>query len=253
MKNYLFFVSREKIVIHLEGSMKGTLYGVGVGPGDKELMTLKAVRIIRESDIIAVPKTGEGKRVALDIAADAVGDKPILELEMPMTRDSSVLNTHHDAAADAIAAVLERGKSVAFLTLGDVSLYSTFGYVQTRIVARGYAVELIPGIPAFCAVAAVLGDQLAEGNEPVRILPAASENAHALFEAVEEGENVVIMKVGRYFESVKQALQSRGWLSKAKMVERCSMSGEKIYDDIAEVDEVGYFTTMIIHTGRADQ
>lgn len=231
----------------------GTLYGVGVGPGDKELLTLKAVRIIREADIIAVPKTGEGKRVALDIAADAVGDKPLLELEMPMTRDLSTLNAYHDSAADAIAAELNQGKSVAFLTLGDVSLYSTFGYVQTRIVARGHKVELIPGVPAFCAVAAALGEPLAEGSEPVRILPAACENADTLFDSVEEGENIVIMKVGRYFERVKQALRSRGWLTRAKMVECCSMSDEKVYNDIAEVDEVGYFTTMIIHTGRVEQ
>lgn len=226
--------------------MKGTLYGVGVGPGDPELLTLKAVRVIREADLIAVPTAGEGKRTALEIAAEAVGDKPILALDMPMTRDEAALRAYHDAAAETIARELETGKNVAFLTLGDVSLYSTFGYLNTRVRAKGYAVSLVPGIPALCAVAAALGDPLAEGSEPVRILPAATENADALFEGAHEGENIVIMKVGRHLGRIKDALRTRGWLHRAKMAERCSMPGEMIYKDIADVDEVGYFTTMII-------
>ena len=230
--------------------MKGTLYGVGVGPGDKELLTLKAVRVIRESDLIAVPVAGEGKRTALEIAADAVGDKPILALEMPMTRDEAALAAYHDAAAETVIKELDQGKSVAFLTLGDVSLYSTFGYLNARVKARGYSVSLVPGIPALCAVAAALGEPLAEGSEPVRILPAATENADALFEGVHEGENIVIMKVGRHLERIAEALRARGWHKRAKMVERCSMPDEKIYTDIDDAGEVGYFTTMIIRAGK---
>ena len=113
---------------------QGVLYGVGVGPGDPELMTVKAVRIIREADIIAVP---DGQ-TAQNIAADYLEGKEILPCSMPMLRDKALLAQKHDEAAERICALLEQGKTVAFLTLGDPSVYSTYMYVHRRVLARGY-------------------------------------------------------------------------------------------------------------------
>jgi precorrin-2/cobalt-factor-2 C20-methyltransferase len=120
--------------------MTGTLYGVGIGPGDPELMTLKAVRIIRDCSVIVVPKSGDGERVALNIAAQAVpelGDKQLVELDMPMTRDPERLRTSHKAAADTIAGFLADGLDVAFITLGDPTIYSTYIYVHRLVGDRG--------------------------------------------------------------------------------------------------------------------
>ena len=103
--------------------IKGTLYGVGVGPGDPELLTAKAIRVIRESDVIAVPQSGAGEQTALQIAAQYIGDKPLLHCDMPMTRDKAKRDACHDRAADDICALLDEGKNVAFLTLGDPTVY----------------------------------------------------------------------------------------------------------------------------------
>ena len=113
---------------------KGVLYGVGVGPGDPELMTVKAVRIIREADVVAVP---DGQ-TARGIAAEYLDGKEILSCPMPMLRDKALLAQKHDEAADTICALLDEGKTVAFLTLGDPTVYSTYIYVHKRVLARGY-------------------------------------------------------------------------------------------------------------------
>ena len=153
--------------------MAGKLYGIGVGPGDPELMTLKAVRLIEECDIVAVPKSGEGEGVARQIAKGAVKDfeqKNVIEVSMPMTRDPQVLEQSHQAAAQLIEGYLKEGKSVAFLTLGDPAIYSTYIYVHKRVQQHGYPVEMVPGVPSFCAVAAKLNTGLAEGAQPLHII-----------------------------------------------------------------------------------
>ena len=115
--------------------MAGKLYGVGVGPGDPELMTLKAVRLIKECDFVAVPKSGEGEGVAKQIARRAVGEeifdqKQLVEVAMPMTRDPQLLEESHRQAAEQIEALLDGDKTVVFLTLGDPAIYSIYMYTN---------------------------------------------------------------------------------------------------------------------------
>ena len=158
--------------------MAGKLYGVGVGPGDPELMTLKAVRLIKECDFVAVPKSGEGEGVAKQIARRAVGEeifdqKQLVEVAMPMTRDPQLLEESHRQAAEQIEALLDGNKTVVFLTLGDPAIYSTYIYVHKRVQQHGYAVEMVPGVPSFCAVAAKLNISLAEGAQPLHVIPAS--------------------------------------------------------------------------------
>ena len=173
---------------------KGKLYGVGVGPGDPELLTAKAIRILGECDVIAVPQSENGGRTALEIATCYIKDKPVRAFDMPMTHDRAARNASHDAAADAICALLDEGKNVAFLTLGDPTVYSTGWYVHKRVVSRGYDAELIPGVPSFCAAAARLGRALCEDGEMLHIIPASHGKER---EGLALPGSKVLMKAGR--------------------------------------------------------
>lgn len=230
---------------------KGILYGVGVGPGDAELMTVKARRVIRESDVIAVPRADMGEQTALAIAADCVGDKPVLRCDMPMTRDRAARDAAHDRAADEICALLDAGKRVAFLTLGDPTIYATYWYVHKRVAARGYPTEIVPGVPSFCAAAARTGRALCMDGEPLHIIP-ASHGAAARGLALPGGK--VLMKAGKGILDVRDALAAQGQLANAVLVERCGMEGERIVTDLAQLgDPTGYFSIILVRAeGNTD-
>ncbi len=145
-------------------SQAGRFYGVGVGPGDPGLMTLGAAEVIRACPVLAVPVSGGETILALEIARQAVpeaAEKELLRLDFPMVRDKDRLRQSHDAAAAQVMAVLDTGKDVAMLNLGDPSLYATYSPIQERVLAAGrYEVITIPGVPSFCAVAARLNRSL---------------------------------------------------------------------------------------------
>ena len=191
---------------------KGKLYGVGVGPGDPELLTLKAARLLRECDVVAAP---DGERTAYQIAQRFAQGKPTLFCSLPMTRDRAAMAASHEAAADALCALLDEGKTVVFLTLGDPSVYSTYWYIHRLAAARGYAAEMVPGVPSFCAAAAALGRALCEGSEALHILPAS----HG--QALPEGGNLVLMKAANPFWipagswNARGVCRTRRWLSAA--------------------------------------
>ena len=135
--------------------MKGTLYGIGVGPGDPELLTLKALRLIKEADVIALPGEEPKETVAYKIVEGAykeISEKVLLPVHMPMTKDPELLEKYHDEGAVLIKKELDKGKNVAFLTLGDPTVYSTYIYVHKRIKEMGYPTEIVSGITSFCAV-----------------------------------------------------------------------------------------------------
>ena len=128
---------------------RGKLYGVGVGPGDPELLTRKAERIIRASAVLAGPDKGAGEKTALTIIGPLADGKERLDCSTPMVRDQAVLDAAYDAAAYAICEKLDQGKDVAFITLGDPTVYSTYIYIHRRVLSRGYEAEIIPGVPSF--------------------------------------------------------------------------------------------------------
>ena len=128
---------------------RGTAYGVGVGPGDPELMTLKAVRLIRQNDIIAVPGKEPKKSVAYRIASAAVpelAEKELVPVYMPMTTDREKMAAEHRIGAALLESYLDKGKNVVYITLGDPSIYCTFSYIQRILEKDGYSVELVPGV-----------------------------------------------------------------------------------------------------------
>jgi precorrin-4/cobalt-precorrin-4 C11-methyltransferase len=151
---------------------------VGVGPGDPELLTLQAVRIIREAEVIALPKTGEQDIAALAIVKQVVdiSGKELIELCLPMTKDETVLAACRQKAAAMLAEILKTGKSIVFLTLGDPAIYSTYLYLHEWLLSEGYDARLVPGVPSFCAVAAKLNMALCKGSEPLHLIPASYQN-----------------------------------------------------------------------------
>ena len=244
--------------------MSGTFTGVGVGPGDPELMTLKAVRAIRECSVIAVPvsdnsleapvceKVGTESQykgyldrcMAFGIARCAVSEvekKDRIFLPMPMIKEKDKLRNIHDMDAEAVAEILEQGRDVVFLTLGDPTVYSTCMYVHKRLKRKGYPTELVPGIPSFCAAAARMDISLAENRQEVHILPAS----YQIEKGLELPGTKVLMKAGRKMSDVKQILMEKGL--EAEMVENCGMENEKVYLSAEEIPEqAGYYSLLIV-------
>ena len=232
--------------INVENSKYGTLYGVGVGPGDPELMTIKAVRLIRECDMIAIPASGK-ENVAFEIAKSAVPEietKEVVELPMPMVRDESKLKNSHDKAAETVIGQLVKGKNIVFLTLGDPSIYSTYIYVHNRVAEQGYNTEIVPGIPSFCAVAARLNEGLTEASEALHIIPASYEGIE---EALKLSGTKVLMKSGKSIGKVKELLKNMEKPPTVKMVERCGMQGERVFHQLDDLDEeASYFSILVV-------
>ena len=227
--------------------MKGIAYGVGVGPGDPELMTLKAVRLIKENGVIAVPGKAAEESVAYRIAAVAVpelAEKQLLAIDMPMTKDRKVLEEAHRRGAKQIERYLDQGRNVVFLTLGDSTVYCTFSYLQHILEKDGYEVELVNGIPSFCAAAARLGVSLTEWDEQLHVLPAL----HVEDELAELKGTCVLMKSASRMPEVKKALADSG--RSVCAVENCTMENERVYRDLEEIpDDAGYFSLLIAKQG----
>ncbi len=228
--------------------MKGKLYGIGVGPGDPELLTLKALRIIKEADIIAVPGEEPKETVAYKIVEGAypqLADKALLPVHMPMTKDPQLLEKYHQEGAALVEKELEKGHTVAFLTLGDPTVYSTYIYVHERIKKMGYDTEIISGITSFCAVAARLNTGLVEKAEMLHVIPAS----YQIEEALKLPGTKVFMKAGKKIKKVKEALLVSG--EKGMMIENCGMPDEKIYTKLEDIpDSSGYYSLIIVEKGE---
>lgn len=231
----------------MDNVKKGTLYGVSVGPGDPELMTLKAVRCIEQCPVLAAPQTAAGRMLALDIAKGAVdvSGKIILPLHFAMSRDSEVLKASHAAAADAVRAHLDAGRDVALLNLGDVSIYATYGYLEEILTAQGYAAVRIAGVPSFCAAAARLGQSLTGGMEqPLTIAP----GRHVEQVLAAPGAKV-LMKTGHRLPKTLDALRERGLLANSAMVCNCGLPDEAVFPALTDYDpaqDAGYFATILV-------
>jgi len=223
--------------------MRGKLYGVGVGPGDPELMTLKAVRLIRENEVIAIPTGEAGGSVAYRIAEGAVPEireKELVTVPVPMTKDRQRMQQEHEKGARILEKYLAQGLSVVYLTLGDPTIYSSFSYLQHILEADGYEAEPVSAVTSFCAAAARLKVPLTEWDEPLHIIPAAC----GIMDGTDLPGTCVLMKSASRTREVRKMLMESG--RNVYAVENCGMETEKIYRSADEIpDEAGYFTLII--------
>ena len=223
---------------------KGCAYVVGVGPGDSELMTLKAVRILQEVDVIACsgvrPEESAAYRIAVK-AVPGIAQKEMVHISVPMTYDQSMQEKEHVGSARRIAEYLDAGKDVAFLILGDPAIYSSFSYYRKILQEEGYRTKMISGVPSFCAVAAKLDIPLTSWQEQMHIVPAA----HQKILGEEYPGTTVFMKTGKRLTALKDQMdQSRFEVYAAQ---NCGMENEMIFYGKDELpDESDYYTTVII-------
>lgn len=224
---------------------RGIFYAVGVGPGEPELITRKACRILEEASVIAAPRTKQGRMLALEIAQEAVRleNKTILPLEFTMSHDAAVREASYRAAAQAVEEKLQAGQDVAMVNLGDVSLYATAYYLLDIIRQDGFAVQMIPGVTSLSAVAARLGASLTKMEAPLHILPGSMP----LDEALGLPGTKVIMKSGSAVQEAITAIDRAGLLDRAAMVADCGLPGEQVFYDLRRVPaDVSYFATILV-------
>jgi precorrin-2/cobalt-factor-2 C20-methyltransferase len=233
-------------------SVSGTIYGVGVGPGDPELLTLKAARLIGTVPVIAVPVTKPGgQSYALEIVRDFLRpDQKIIELHFPMVRETATRIQHRQAAAQIIAEELRAGNSVAFLTEGDPLLHSTFGYVL-RYLPEGLPVTVIPGVSSILAAAAETQIPLVNADQRLAIIPATFEEIEKLHSVFHDFDTVVLLKISRVFDRVLAVLDELGLTDKAVLIERASHSQGRVVHDVSSLrgEATHYLSLLIVHTG----
>jgi len=239
-------------------SRTGHLYLVGVGPGDPELMTYKAVRILTAAKVWAVPTARENglssaQRIAEQMVPD--NDRTILSLCFPMKKvylgqeaDDQLLTAWRKSAAEVIRH-LDRGEDVAFPTLGDATLYSTAFYLLTMIQEQRplAPVTVVPGITAMAACAASQSSPLALGDDVLAVVPAAFEDDR-LRGILINLDAVVLMKVHKRIDALIDLLEELGLADCAVLTERSGMEGERVYTDVREARgrKLHYFSTMVI-------
>ena len=235
----------------------GTLYGIGVGPGDSEWLTVKAARVLGQCTHVCVPRS----RVAADSAALQIAqpylkaDAQVHEITFPMVADESVLHESWRQAAAAVHVILSRGEDCCFLTLGDALLYSTYIYLlrELRRIDPAIPVVTIPGITAFSAAAALTNFPVGTGKHPVTIVPASDDMA-PFRRALDTGGTVVLMKVGARLQAVLDELEQRGLSGQAVFVAHAGMANQHIETDVRRLrglpEKTGYLSTMIIQANK---
>lgn len=231
--------------------IKAKLYGVGVGPGDPKLLTIKAKEVLDRVSTIFVPKANEDEAsCARSIIAPSVkGKKKYVELTFPMTKDKSILKAYWGKAAAIIAKELRKNNEAAFVTIGDPFIYSTYIYLLRTIRSDfpEIVTETIPGISSFNAASASLQLALVEANERLAVLP-VKRNLQGLKEALGEFETVVLMKVGSKLKKVIRLLREMDLLDSAFLVSRAGHPEEKIIRGLSFVkdEKLGYLSVIIV-------
>lgn len=238
----------------------GRLYGVGLGPGDPSLMTVRAVEVIRSADVIAYHCARHGRSIARSIAAAHIRPEQIEErLMYPITTETTdhpggyrgALDDFYAESAELLAAHLDAGRTVAVLAEGDPLFYGSYMHMHKRLADR-YPAEVIPGVTSVSAAAARIGRPLVEGEEVLTILPGTLPEEE-LAARLATADAAAVMKLGRTFPAVRRALATAGRLADAHYVERATMEAERL-DMIADVDpeSVPYFAVAVLPS-RVDE
>ncbi|MGB6066108.1 MAG: precorrin-2 C(20)-methyltransferase [Desulfomonilaceae bacterium] len=232
---------------------RGKLYGIGVGPGDPDLITVKGATILGECAHVFVPKArNSAESVALSIAQKHINPRAeIHEILFPMTTDRSELEKRWEESARAIAEVLETGADACFLTLGDTLLYSTYIYMLRALRRRIPSVEVVtvPGITAFSAAASLAEFPVGEAKEPVTIIPTA-DDLKDVRRALSLGGTVVLMKIGKRLNQILDLLEDAGVIEHSVFISHAGMASQRIEADLrnlrGENSETGYLSIILV-------
>ncbi len=230
--------------------MSGTLYGVGLGPGAPDLITLRAARLIEGAAVIAYPALAGGESFARAIAADLIAPNAVeIVMDVPMTTAREPAQKAYDKGAAAIAEALDRGHDVVCLCEGDPFFYGSFMYIFARLTDR-YDVQVVPGVTSITACAARAGRPLVARNERLTVLPGPLPEDE-LRARIEGAESVAIMKVGRHLPKIRAVIDALGLTEFATYVERASLPQEVVLP-LADAPENAPYFSMILLTKGAD-
>lgn len=230
--------------------MSGTLHLVGVGPGDPELLTLRAVKVLQRADVVAFPSTGEDAALARDIAAAHIpASATLLPIAIPMSVERGPAQAAYDAAAIAILGHLRAGREVAWLCEGDPLFYGSAMYVLARVAPHA-PVEVVPGVTSLTAAAAAIARPLAARNEILKVLPAPLSD-DALRMELSGAPAAAIIKVGRHFDRIRELLRETGHAANAVVIEHATTERQRItpLDGFAH-GERPYFSTILCYRGE---
>ena len=226
--------------------MNGVLYGVGVGPGDPELITLKSLRLIKSTEVIAYPKLKGSKSFARNIIEEFI-DLPKVEIaiEIPMTVNRLPSQRAYNAAAQEISTHLNMGNNVVFLCEGDPFFYGSFMYLHSRLYKK-YLVEIIPGVSSMTACAAMAKKPLAARNEVLTVLPGPLSKKE-LERRLADNNSSAIMKVGRHIKKIKSVIDRLGLMDSSLYIERASLKEQKVLKLIDAPEVAPYFSMVLVN------
>jgi precorrin-2/cobalt-factor-2 C20-methyltransferase len=236
--------------VELDQKMTGTLYGVGLGPGAPDLMTLRAARLIENAKVIAYPTLAGAASFARSIAADLISkDAQEIVMDVPMSVQRAPAQAAYDKGAAQIADALNAGHDVICLCEGDPFFYGSFMYVHARL-AKGFTVKVVPGVTSVTACAAEAGRPLVARNERLTVLPGPMDEA-TLRARIAGAEAVAIMKVGRHLPKIRAVIKDLGLTDCATYVERATLPEQVVVPLSQAPDKAPYFS-MILLTKGAD-
>lgn len=225
--------------------MTGTLYGLGIGPGDPELITLKAHGILRRVPVIAYPAPEHGESLARRIVASHLaGGQREIAIRMPLDAARFPSREVYDEAADAIRAALNAGDDVAALCEGDPFLYGSFAYLFARL-AGTHRVEVVPGVSSLTAAAAAAAQPLALQSDVLTVIPAALPDVD-IARRLEQTDSAVIMKLGRHLGRVRTLIERLGLGQRARYVEHATMVGQKVLPLAEAPEPAPYFSLVLV-------
>lgn len=225
---------------------KGILFGVGIGPGDKKLITLKAQEILNKTTIIAIPRTINKNSTAYNIIKDTIdfSKKEILDTQFPMSYSKEITEKNYQKIAKKFIEILESGKNIAMPILGDISIYSTFSSIAKYVRQKNFKVEIISGIPSFIEAANIFGINLIDGIESLTILSYSDPD---LKTKLNFSGTKVIMKIGSHLNELITLLNTLKLAKKTKIAVNIGMEDQKIFNNINEIqNDLGYFALAII-------
>ncbi len=231
--------------------MNGTLYGLGVGPGDPELITLKSWRILSMAEVVAYPVAPSGTTRARDVAGHFIPEDVIeLPLGIPFGADGTETASAYDGAAMEIATHLEAGRNVAFLCMGDPLFHGSFSYLMDRLADR-HAVEVVPGVTAPMSCAAVLRRPLARREGILKVLPATADAERLRREVAAGPATLVFIKAGGHIPALRRLLEDADLLGAAYVVENAGGETQRLLPMEEAGEASPYFSTVMVFAGEA--